>query len=164
MFQSKNALRGLFVATAALAAFAVTASAAGAATLSLGTPSLTSRVAITEPVTVTCSPFDPSLTLFSENITVQVQQAAGRAIARASGGQFGFLPNLLFPCDGTPTTIPVTMSADPTGPPFHGGPAVFTVSVGAGAGTPCFPGSTTCFTSPTAGQSAAAGPTALNLR
>lgn len=163
MFKSRKAFRGLLLTTAALAACAATASAAGAATLSLGTPSLTSRVAITEPVTVTCSAFDPSLILAFENISVQVEQAAGQAIARASASKFGFSPNLLFPCDGTPTIIPVTMSADPAGPPFHGGPAAFTASVGATAGTPCFPGSTTCITSPIASQSATAGPTALNL-
>lgn len=163
MLQSRKVFRGLFLITAALAACAAAASGATAATLSLGTPSLTSRVAVTEPVTVTCSAFDPSLTLFSESITVQVEQAAGQAVARASAFKGGFLPTLLFPCDGTQTTIPVTMTADPAGPPFHGGPAVFTASVGAAAGTPCFPGSNTCFTSPIVGQSASSGPVALNM-
>jgi hypothetical protein len=122
-----------------------------------------SRVATTEPVTVTCSPFDPSLTLVSENINMQVEQAAGTAIARGSASSFGFAPTLLFPCDGTPNTIPITINADPSGPPFHGGMAVFTASVTAGAATPCFPGSTTCVTAPRASQSAKAGPSALNM-
>src|SRR5581483_747229 len=117
----------------------------------------------TEPVTVTCTPFDQSLTLDSENISLQVQQASGRSIAHGSGGSFGFLPTLLLPCDGSETTVPITVSADPTGPPFHGGPAVFTATAGAGAATPCFPGSTTCFTNPSASQTASSGATALNL-
>ena len=164
MFHNKTALRRPFVAAAVLAACALTASAASAATLTLGQPSLTGRVAVTEPVTVTCSAFDPSLTLDSESVNVQAEQAAGKAIARGSSSKFGFLPALLFPCDGTETTIPVTLNADPAGPPFHGGPAVFTASVAATAATPCFPGSTNCFTIPAATQSASAGPTALNMR
>jgi hypothetical protein len=156
-------LRCLIPATAVALTCAAAASAADAMTVSLGTPSLTGRVAITEPVTVTCSAFDPSLTLSGENINVQVEQAAGRAIAHGSAAIFGFPPNFLFPCDGTQTTIPITINADPAGPPFHAGPAVFTSSASAGAATPCFPGSTTCFTNPSASQSSNTGPLALKI-
>jgi hypothetical protein len=163
MFTTKAMLGKLCPATAIIAACAGIPSTADAMTVSLGTPSLTSRVAITEPVTVACSPFDSSLTLASENIHVDVEQAAGKAIAHGSATNGSFLPALLFTCDGSQRSVPMTLYADPTGPPFRGGQAVFTVAASASAATPCFPGSTTCFTSPIAGQSATQGPTALNL-
>lgn len=153
----------LLPVAAVVGAFAAAASTAGAMTISLGTPNLTGRVAITEPVTVTCTAFDQSLTLVSESVSLQVQQAAGQSIAHGSEASFSFLPTLLFPCDGSQTTVPVTISADPAGPPFHGGPAVFMASATATASTPCFPGTTTCFTSPSASQTASSGATALNL-
>jgi hypothetical protein len=56
----------------------------------------------------------------------------------------GFGSSLLFPCDGSQTTIPVTISADPSGPPFHGGTAVITASAFAQAGIPCV-GFPNCF-------------------
>jgi hypothetical protein len=135
-------------------------SAAGTAqamTISLGTPSLTGRVSISEPVTVACTPFDPSLTLFAESVNVSVEQASGRSIARGSGSSF-----TSFPCDGNQYTIPVGVLADTAGPPFHGGTAVFTASAGASAGTPCgfSPG---CFTSPFDSQSASEGPMTLGM-
>jgi hypothetical protein len=163
MIRKHLTIRRLLPVAAAVGAFAAAASTAAAMTISLGTPDLTGRVAITEPVTVTCTAFDQSLTLDSESVSLQVQQAAGRSIAHGSASSFSFLPTLLFPCDGSQTTVPVTVSADPTGPPFHGGPAVFTASAAASAATPCFPGSTTCFTSPVASQTASSGATALNL-
>lgn len=128
-------------------------------TMSLGTPSLVSRVAVTEPVTVSCSAFDPSLTLFAESVTVGVNQASGRAIAHGSGSYFA---NPLFACDGSQNTVQVVVAADTAGPPFHGGPAVFTASAGAAAGTPC-PWGGGCFTNPFENASATAGPTSLNL-
>jgi hypothetical protein len=120
-------------------------------------------VAITVPVTVTCSAFDPSLTLTYENINVQVEQAAGKSIAHGSYVAMNGLPTLLFPCDGSQTTVPVTINADPAGPPFHRGPAVFTSIASAVAYTPCFPGSTTCFTNPSASQTASTGPVEINI-
>jgi ABC-type enterobactin transport system permease subunit len=101
MFHKSITIRRLLPATAIVLACAATAPAADAMTISLGAPSLTGRVAITEPVTVTCSAFDPSLTLVSENIFLQVEQAAGRAIAHGSAVSGGFVPSLLFPCDGS---------------------------------------------------------------
>src|ERR1700751_5426599 len=107
MFRKHIKFRRFMPAAAMVVACATTASAADAMTVSLGTPSLTGRVAITEPVTVTCSAFDPSLTLSSEGINLQVEQASGRAIAHGSASSFGFLPNLLFPCDGSQSTVPI---------------------------------------------------------
>jgi hypothetical protein len=164
MFDKQIAIGRLLPAAAAvLAACAATASAADAMTISPGTPRLTGRVAITVPVTVTCSPFDPTLTLDSENINVQVEQADGKAIAHGSGFTSSFSPPVLFPCDGSQNSVPITIYADPAGPPFHGGAAVFTETASAGAATPCFPGSTTCFTNPSAIQSAGTGPITLNM-
>ena len=140
-----------------------TAANAGAMTLSLGAASLAGRVAVTEPVTVTCSPFDPSLTLVAAGLTVTVEQASGRAIATGTGMNEGFLPALLpFGCDGSQTTVPVTVTASPTGAPFHGGKAVVSASASAGAGVPCFFGTTGCW-SIEASQSASVGPTLVSL-
>jgi hypothetical protein len=155
--------RRLLAGAAILAACATTASTADALTISPGKPILTGRVAITEPVTVTCSPFDPTLTLTSENIDVEVEQAAGKAIAHGTYVNSSFSPTLLFPCDGSQSTLPITIYADPAGPPFHRGEAVFTETASAGAATPCFPGSTTCFTNPSATQSAGTGPIPLAM-
>jgi hypothetical protein len=158
----RTKLSRVIAGSAILLTFAATASAADAATLPLGSPSLTGRVAITEPVTVTCSAFDPSLTLTSEFVNVQVERAAGTAIARGSASMSSFLPTFRFPCDGTQSTIPVTVYADSAGPPFHGGKAVHGIN-DSWRGHAVFPGSTTCFTNPSSSQSATAGPTTLNL-
>jgi hypothetical protein len=164
MFDKVTTLSRLVPAAAAvLLVSAATASAAEALTISPGTPSLTGRVAITEPVTVTCSPFDPTLTLTFESISVQVEQAAGKAIARGTGARNSFPPTFLFPCDGSQSTVPITVYADPAGPPFHRGKAVFTETASAGAATPCVPGSITCFTNPSTSQTASTGPIALGM-
>ena len=148
------------VVTAALCG--ATAATANAMTVSLGTPSISGRVAITEPVTVSCSVLDPSLIVYSDYVSVSVEQASGTAIARGFGAIGGSLPNLPFACDGSTHTVPVSISADPLGPPFHGGPAVFTASATADEATPCFPGSIDCLYNFT-GQTAATGPTPLVL-
>lgn len=105
----------------------------------------------------------PTPTLDSESINVQVGQAAGKATAHGTGVTSGFSPTLLFPRDGSQSTIPITIYADAAGPPFHSGKAVFTETASAGAATPCFPGSTTCFTTPSAIQSSGTGPIALAM-
>jgi hypothetical protein len=155
-------LRKVLPLAALVLACGATAATAQATTISLGAPSLSGRVAITEPVTVSCSPFDPSLTLFGESVNVSVEQASGRSIARGSGSAFGFVPALLFACDGSQNTVPVTILADTAGPPFHGGTVVVSASASASAGTPCFPGSNNCFFN-ISGQSASTGPTTLHL-
>jgi hypothetical protein len=154
-----STLRRLCAAIAvATAMFVGTAGAAQAEmTIQLGQPDLTNRVLVELPVTVTCSPFDPTLVLFMSQLTVSVEQAAGQRIARGFGTAFNAVPA----CDGTPYTTVVRLLADPLGAPFHGGPAVFSVSAAATAGTPCpfFPG---CFTAPFATQSASVV-TSLNM-
>jgi hypothetical protein len=141
------------------------AAAAPGMTVTLGAPDLSARVSIIVPVTVSCSPFDPSLTIISESVFVRVEQASGNQIVRGSGdigsgGIFGNSPTVLFPCDATAHTVFVTVLADPAGPPFHGGPALFSANAGASAGLPCFPGSTFCFIN-VVSQFAFVGPTAL---
>ena len=143
-------------AVVAIGGFTAPAALAQQMTLSLGSPSLLGHVSITEPVTVSCSGFDPSLVVFAEAVSINVQQASGREIARGEGG--GFPP--VFPCDGSQNTLPVVIAADPSGPPFHGGAAVFTASGSVSAGTPCGPG---CFFGPFETASASAGPTSLKL-
>lgn len=143
--------RGAAVVVAATTLLA-TAGVAQAMTITLGTPDLSSRILVNVPVTVTCSPFDPSLVFFSANVNVRVEQAAGQKIAFGQGGVGGFLPVLPFACDGTPYTVTVPVLANTAGAPFHGGAAVFSVTGSANAGTPCSPGSTNCFTSPFASQ------------
>ena len=119
---------------------AVTLALAGTAqaiTLAVGSPDLAARIAVTVPVTVTCDPFTPTLTLFQQSITVRVEQAAGREIARGTGASFTFFPSpMLFPCDGSAHEVSVVVVADPAGPPFHGGKAILTVTASAEAGTP----------------------------
>ena len=108
-------------------------------TLAVGSPELAARIAVTVPVTVTCNPFSPSLTLISQSVTVRVEQAAGRAIARGTGSLFTSFPSpQLFPCDGTAHELPVTvLGENPAGPPFHGGKAIVELVNGwAEAGTP----------------------------
>lgn len=155
-------LRKVLPLAALVLACGATAATAQATTISLGAPSLSGRVAIIEPVTVSCLPLDPSLTLFEQSVNVSVEQGSGRSIARGSGSVGGFLPTLLFACDGNQKTVPVTVLADTAGPPFHGGTAVVSASASALAGTPCFPGATNCFFNLT-GQSASTGPTTLHL-
>jgi hypothetical protein len=153
----------LCVAAGIAAAAALAGGAASAQAMSVsvgGKPSLSARLAITVPVTVSCSPFDPSLTLFSEDVYVTVEQAAGTAIAHGSGGAFSTLPTLLFPCDDSTSTIPVTVLADTSGPPFHGGKAVFVASASAAAGIPCgYPG---CYYNQVQ-QWGSSGPTTLTI-
>ncbi len=150
--------RWLVSAAGVAAALCVAAATAGAMTISLGAPSLSDRVAITEPVTVSCSPFDPSLVAFGHSVTVNAEQASGRSIARGSGTNASS-----FACDGSQTTVPVSVLADPAGPPFHGGPAVISASAQASAGTPCAFAPPGCFTSPFENQNASAAPATLNL-
>jgi hypothetical protein len=123
-----------------LAVSAVTLALAGTAkamTLAVGSPERTARIAVTVPVTVTCNPFGSSLTVFSQSISVRIEQAAGREIARGTGQVFSSFPSpLLFPCDGNTHELLVTVLADPAGPPFHGGKAIVSVNGSADAGTP----------------------------
>lgn len=104
---------GLIIAGPAQANPGVTVAIGSSATLQ-------SRVLLTLPVTVSC---DPVGDFFAMSF-VSVEQAAGRQIARGTGFNFP-LPV----CDSTPHTYPVSVLADASGPPFHGGQAVAFASV-----------------------------------
>jgi hypothetical protein len=155
-------LRRVLFAGAVVAVFGAITASAQAMTVSLGAPQLSGKVWIAEPVTVSCSPFDPPLISYLEFMNVSVEQASGQGIAYGSGAASSIIPTYLFPCDNSSHTVVVNVLANSAGQPFHGGAAVFTASAEAQAGMPCFPGSTTCFQI-TATQSGSAGPTTLNL-
>jgi hypothetical protein len=89
-------------------------------TVAIGpTATLQSRVLLTVPVTVTCEPIGD----FFGMSFVSVEQASGRQIARGSG----FIPTVT--CDSAPHAYLVSVLADASGPPFHGGQAVVTAVV-----------------------------------
>ena len=153
----------LVAAAAAVFAGSTAAVASADMTMSVGAPRVGGRVLMTVPLTITCSPFDPTLTVISAGAFVSVEQASGQSIAQgfgSVGGSMGF-PQIAYNCDGTPQNVPVLVQANPNGPPFHGGPASFRISAGANAGLPCnfYPG---CFTN-IVGQNASLGPTILNV-
>ena len=70
-----------------LAVSAVTLVVAGTAqamTLAVGSPELTARIVVTVPVTVTCDQFSPTLTVFSQSISIRVDRRLG---ARSRGAR-----------------------------------------------------------------------------
>jgi hypothetical protein len=99
------------------------AQAQSAVTISVGSTATLSksRVVVTVPVQITCAPIG---TVFDNMGNATIEQAAGHAIASGSG--FEDQPIV---CDGTPHPNTYTLSADPTGPPFHGGQASVSISV-----------------------------------
>ena len=137
------------VSLALLAAVVVVTMTAGAARaaigITVGEPTLSAdRNSITVPVTVSCSPFDPSLTTFSTLVSVTIQQGNDTS-ARASGAvSAGYPSAMVFTCDGTSQTVTVTAVADPSTSPFHPGPAMVSVVARAMAGIPC-PDRPLCF-------------------
>jgi hypothetical protein len=151
------------IGLAVVAASLTVAGSASAMTATLGEADLIGRVAISVPVTVTCNAPSPGLLVFSQSVSVVVEQASGKQIARGTAGIGGSFPNLLFACDGTQKTLSVSVLADPAGPPFHGGSAVMRVTATATAGVPfaCCPGS---YGSPFETQTAVIGPTDVRLR
>jgi hypothetical protein len=163
---SVKSLRFGVASLSVAAAFAATAVVAQAAmTVTVGSPvTLAARVAVTVPVTVSCDAWDPSLTQAMSGIGVSIEEASGNAIAYGSGFLTGAFPGPeLYLCDGSPHTIPVTVQANPAGPPFHGGRAVVSASANALAGIPCVPGETFfCFFNQVT-QSGVSGPTTVLL-
>jgi hypothetical protein len=158
----RNALFAVFAG--GLALVPVVASASGL-TLTAGQGTLTGKVALTVPVTVTCaSPFwDPaSQQLVDELVEVSVEQASGREIAHGFGIFRAQTPDALpLQCDGSSVTVPVSILADTSGPPFHSGSAVVTVTADMDAGTSCgFPG---CFFNIVT-NSASIGPEQIKVR
>ncbi len=114
---------GAFVLAAALP---TTASAAGGGggvgmTVAIGSPiTLTDRILVTVPVTVTCTTTLANLFQFG-SIFVSIQQASGQSVSHGSGRL------TLTSCPATPQTFNVLVTPDqfptPSGP-FHGGGAI----------------------------------------
>jgi hypothetical protein len=154
---------GAFVVALVASTAPSTANAQGI-TITIGAPNLSiDRVLIEVPVTVSCQPFDATLTQVDAMVSVSVNQASGQKIAHGSGISSGFLGTAMpFSCDGADHAVTVAVLADPAGPPFHGGPAVLMATAFASAGIPCFPDSTTCF-SIFASQSGTFGPSTVSL-
>jgi hypothetical protein len=91
------------------------------------TASLTAKVEVVTTVTVSC----PS-GWFTMNNNVLVEQATGKAIAHGST----YIPGVQ--CTGADQVIPVTILADPSGPPFRNGTAIVSAYLSA-----CYYGPTT---------------------
>jgi hypothetical protein len=143
-----------------LAAGASSASADPGMTVAVGTSTLTARVLLTVQVVVVCDPLlDPNT--FSDSVSVTVQQASGQSIITGSGqvaggsgspfGGGGFLT-----CDGSTQNL-VDVNIVPSAP-FHGGPAIFTVSASHTTGS-CNP-----FCQITGSESARLGPTSMKIK
>jgi hypothetical protein len=141
-------LRKVVLLSLVVTAAAVIAGTAGTAragmTIALGTPDLQAGVLIAVPMTASCSPFDPALTLTNTFIGVSVEQAVTKtAIARGSAFSPPMGDNpILYPCDDSPHTFTLNVLADSSGPPFKKGQAVFSATASAVAATSCGPG---CF-------------------
>jgi hypothetical protein len=146
-----GSIRAGLAGIAAVGAIGTATPAADAMTVGVGEPTLVGRVALSLPIVVSCTPFDSAFTVIGGSVLVSVQQASGREIAFGNGYRSwdrtawaSRRPRS--PCDGTPQTISVAVSANTEGPPFHGGPAVINAGAYASAAQPCFPGSTGCYT------------------
>src|SRR5690349_2325487 len=88
------------------------APAAQAMDVRVGDASRMDRVAVSVPVTVSCSPFDSAYTFTNSSVSVSLQQAAGRDIAYGSAFVSGGLismgqPTPPFACDGAEHTVSV---------------------------------------------------------
>jgi hypothetical protein len=89
-------------------------------TVALGSSAtLEARVLVHVPITVTC---DLGGDFFAMSF-VSIQQASGTQIASGTGS----LSTVT--CDAAPHTYAVSVMANPSGPPFHGGQAVAFASV-----------------------------------
>ena len=84
-----------------------------------GTAQLIGKVVAQVPVTATCGPFDPALP-FSFGTSVTLTQAPAKEIAQGSAFVGVNTTGQTVPvrCDGTPQSFVVSVSANPSGPPF----------------------------------------------
>jgi hypothetical protein len=113
-----------------------------------GSAELVNGVYLAVPVDVTCPVLQPPFSaIFSDNISLQVNQKAGREIA------FGFAQvsyqSPIFngvgvgtpvTCDGTVHTVTLNAFPVPQSGPFHGGNAVASITFGLGLYDPSNPG------------------------
>lgn len=131
----KNFARLLPVVALALAAALPTpASAAGGGgggtgiTVTVGSPTMSGRVLVDVPVTITCSAPLAGQPVGFGFINVSVEQAFGKSVSHGSAG-VGFSV-----CPATPQTFDVLVTPDLYPTPstaFHGGTAIATASAGA---------------------------------
>jgi hypothetical protein len=125
---SKRLRYQVFAACVAAVAVAIVVPAAsavvfGSASISVDSPTMLARVAVTVPVQYTCAPLDS----FSfGNVIVVVTQASGEKIATGSAQTGNLEPST---CDNAPHTVSLTVFASST--PFHGGQAVVQASLSA---------------------------------
>jgi hypothetical protein len=106
----------------------------GSIVVSIGSPiALVNGVYLRVPVQATCPALQPPLAaIFSDQISVSVDQKTGRSLALGGGGIFYQSPaangvgvGTPVTCDGTAHTYTVNvLPATPQSGPFHGGPAV----------------------------------------
>ncbi len=105
------------------------ASADTGMTVTMGTPTVSARLLVTVPVSVVCADIPGGLVTTYDNVTVTISQASSSGVSTATGqlegGSF-FSTSGLFTCDGT-TVNNFTFSLVASSP-FHGGPAVATVT------------------------------------
>ena len=85
---SVRPLRATLAVAAAVLGLA-TAGTASAMTATVGEPDLIAKVAITVPVAVTCDAPTSGLVVFFQTVSVVVEQAAGKEIARGSASAVG---------------------------------------------------------------------------
>jgi hypothetical protein len=115
---------GAFVIAAAIPTTAAAAGGPGVGlTVTIGSPiTLTDRLLVTIPVTVTCTPPLANPVQFGD-VFVTVEQADGKSVSHGSGSAN------LTSCGPQTFTIQVTPDLFPTtSGPFHGGPAVAVAS------------------------------------
>lgn len=153
------------LAPVALGAISLSSASAGTGmSLSIGKPAVQSRLLVTVPVTVVCAPLT-DMTLV-DSVSVTIEQASGRTISSGfgtvTGGPFSMQQSNppFLSCDGvTPNSVAVSVLPSQGSGPFHGGPAILTVSAGHSAGTCVFPG----FCQVTGTESAQIGATSVNM-
>ena len=126
MFRRLLALLSVSACASAVMVLApISAQAQSAVTISLGSTGTIakSKVLVTLPVQITCDLTagqpGPIGTPFTVEDDASIAQAAGRAIATGTG----FADRSAVVCDCTPHRNTITLVADSTGPPFHGGHA-----------------------------------------
>jgi len=152
-----------FLAPFALVAAAIpSASAQPSMTITVGKPTLAARILVTVPVTIVCAALpDPSTAL--DEVSVSIEQASGRTVSTGSGEVSGgpFSPSGGQPfltCDGsTQNIVAVTVLPASGSGPFHGGPAIFTISATHASGS-CTP-----FCQETGSESAQFGPASVSI-
>ena len=152
MFRRMARRAALTAGAAALVGAIGAPSAFATTTVSVaGTAQLIGKVVAQVPVTATCGPFDPALP-FSFGTSVTLTQARAKEIAQGSAFVGVNTTGQTVPvrCDGTPQSFVVSVSANPSGPPFKNGTAVVSAFASAGA-FPTF-------------EQAQAGPQTIRLR